>query len=137
MQQIKSKVNGSITHIIQRVDDIQSERDNLVDDKEFLQVSSHKLPVKKFRAHYHFCKDASEHWQITQEAWVVIAGAVKFTAYDVDNTLLEQHDLFPGDCVICLYGGHNYEVLEPNTIVYEFKTGPYDGVANDKDFIND
>ena len=32
-------------------------------------------------------------------------------------------------------GGHNYEILEENTLVYEFKTGPYEGIDKDKVFI--
>ena len=34
-------------------------------------------------------------------------------------------------------GGHNYEALENNTVVYEYKTGPYTGIENDKVFIDD
>ena len=33
-------------------------------------------------------------------------------------------------------GGHTYEILEEDTIVYEYKTGPYKGQANDKEFID-
>ena len=32
-------------------------------------------------------------------------------------------------------GGHNYLVTSPDTFVYEFKTGPYKGIKNDKTFI--
>ena len=35
-----------------------------------------------------------------------------------------------GDCTIL--GGHNYTSLTENTLVYEFKTGPYDGQSKDK-----
>jgi len=31
-------------------------------------------------------------------------------------------------------GGHTYEILEENTSIYEFKTGPYNGRENDKQF---
>ena len=40
-----------------------------------------------------------------------------------------------GDCSITLYGGHTYEALEEGTLVYEFKTGPYEGQELDKRFI--
>jgi hypothetical protein len=29
--------------------------------------------------------------------------------------------------VSLLYGGHTYQILEDDTIVYEYKTGPYEG----------
>ena len=34
-------------------------------------------------------------------------------------------------------GGHTYTILEDETIVYEYKTGPYKGQENDKVFIKD
>jgi hypothetical protein len=34
-------------------------------------------------------------------------------------------------------GGHNYYILEEDTIVYEYKTGPYLGQDLDKEFIKD
>jgi hypothetical protein len=33
-------------------------------------------------------------------------------------------------------GGHNYLILEDDTIVYEYKTGPYLGQELDKVFLN-
>ena len=33
-------------------------------------------------------------------------------------------------------GGHTYEILESDTLVYEYKTGPYEGQKLDKEFIN-
>jgi hypothetical protein len=33
-------------------------------------------------------------------------------------------------------GGHNYEIQENGTIVYEYKTGPYKGIEADKTFLN-
>ena len=43
--------------------------------------------------------------------------------------------LKPGDASFTLEGGHNYLILEDNTLVYEYKTGPYEGQALDKTFI--
>lgn len=34
-----------------------------------------------------------------------------------------------------LEGGHNYLINEENTLVYEYKTGPYEGQKMDKTFI--
>ena len=42
-----------------------------------------------------------------------------------------------GDASFTLYGGHTYEILDEGTIVYEYKTGPYEGQALDKTFIKD
>jgi hypothetical protein len=43
--------------------------------------------------------------------------------------------LHVGDASFTLEGGHNYEILEDNTLVYEYKTGPYEGQEMDKKFI--
>ena len=74
---------------------------------------------------------------ITQEAWVVFEGCVKGTFYDLDDSVLYETKIKKGD-VICLFrGGHSLEVLEEDTIFYEFKTGPYFGVDADKESINE
>ena len=42
-----------------------------------------------------------------------------------------------GDCSITLGGGHNYLILEHDTLVYEYKTGPYKGQKLDKVFLDE
>jgi len=42
-----------------------------------------------------------------------------------------------GDASFTLGGGHNYLILEDDTIVYEYKTGPYEGQKNDKVFLEE
>jgi len=56
--------------------------------------------------------------------------------YDVDQTLLAEETLRQGDCTISFRGGHNYLCLEDDTVVYEYKTGPYYGQELDKEFID-
>ena len=63
-------------------------------------------------------------------------GSVKCIFYDLDDTLLVEPILYPGDASFTLEGGHNYEILEDDTLVYEYKTGPYEGQALDKTFLN-
>ena len=46
-----------------------------------------------------------------------------------------EEQLTPGDLSMTFEGGHNYMATESNTFVYEFKTGPYKGIENDKTFI--
>jgi hypothetical protein len=45
---------------------------------------------------------------------------------------LTQKEIGPGDCSMTFQGGHNYLALEEDTVVYEYKTGPYYGHAMDK-----
>ncbi len=135
MKKIFSNVDKEqLVHIILRKEDVQSERLNVIEDHEFLQLAAMKLPAgKKFRPHKHvYCEKVST---ITQESWVVIVGKVKAIFYDLDDKIIAEEILGPGDSSITLRGGHTYEILEDDTLVYEYKTGPYLGPDKDKEFI--
>jgi hypothetical protein len=131
MTKIYSKIDGRLLHQINRLFDIQNGRIDLSEDKEFLQISVLKLDKHKtFKPHKHIWKQV-EPESIAQESWIVIKGQVKCIFYDLDDTLIHEDVLNPGDCSITYYGGHNYYVNE-DCIVYEVKTGPYFGMNLDK-----
>jgi len=114
------------------------ERINLSPDSEFLQVATIRMGEgHTFKPHKHFWRQRPTHKRIPQESWIVIAGTVKAILYDLNDTILKSVMLKPGDCSITFQGGHNYVAMEPGTIVYEVKTGPYEGQENDKRFINE
>jgi len=109
-------------------------RDNLCDDGTFLQMACLKLSDgQTFKAHKHIEKIAEVN--TTHESWVVVKGRVKAILYDLDDTILEEVELWPGDCSITFCGGHNYLCLEDDTLVYEAKSGPYLGIEKDKVFV--
>ena len=87
-----------------------------------------------FAPHRHLWKEG-EDLCIAQESWVVIKGSVKCIFYDLNNIILKEIILYPGDCSVTLSGGHTYLILEDDTLVYEYKTGPYKGQKLDKQFI--
>jgi hypothetical protein len=133
MEIIYSKVNGKTLHMVKRKKDILSERENLVPESEYLQCSSMNLPKgKTFKPHKHFHREIKHDNYIPQESWLVIEGSVKCFFYDIDDNLIETKILYPGDASFTLEGGHTYEILEDDTIVYEYKTGPYLGIDLDK-----
>lgn len=125
-----------LLHIIYRKDDIIEERDVIIDDNNFIQCMSMKLNKgKTFKPHKHIYHELLNNNVIAQESWVIISGSVKFIYYDEDNTMIGSDILYPGDISITLFGGHNYEILEDNTLIYEFKTGPWLGTELDKELI--
>tara|TARA_R100000734_G_C3316830_1_gene109527 strand:+ start:1720 stop:2139 length:420 start_codon:yes stop_codon:yes gene_type:complete len=139
MEKIYSKIQpNKLLHVVHRLTDVinrKSQRVDLINEDEFIQCSSLKMPRgTTFKAHKHIWKNGEDN-VIAQESWVVIIGSVKCYFYDLDDTLLETVTLFVGDSSFTLAGGHNYEILEDNTIVYEYKTGPYKGQELDKTFI--
>ncbi len=90
---------------------------------------------KTFKPHQHIWKTTTRPTIIAQESWVVIQGSVECSFYDIDGTLLEKHIIRRGDCSMTFEGGHTYKILEDDTVVYEYKTGPYTGQLEDKVFI--
>jgi len=137
MEKIFSKVEpDKLLHVINRLSDIKG-RDDIIPENNFIQCATLKMPKNKtFPPHKHIVKDRHYPKQIAQESWVVIKGRVKCKFYDIDDTLIAEPILESGDASFTLYGGHTYEILEDNTIVYEYKTGPYEGQKLDKEFIN-
>jgi hypothetical protein len=136
MEKVYSKVEeGKLLHIINRLSEIEK-RTEIVPENNFIQCATLKMENgKTFPPHKHITKQRTYDAQIAQESWVVIKGSVKCKFYDLDDTLIAEPVLYPGDASFTLYGGHTYEILEDDTIVYEYKTGPYEGQKLDKVFL--
>lgn len=136
MEKIYSKVEkGKLLHVINRLTEI-SGRTEIIPENNFIQCATLKMEKgKTFPPHKHIIKDRHYLEQIAQESWVVIKGSVKCVLYDIDDQVIATPILYSGDASFTLYGGHTYEILEDDTIVYEYKTGPYEGQSLDKTFI--
>ena len=124
-----------LLHIIHRRGDFSPGRKELISPDNFLQCAVLCMGTgKTFIPHVHnWNRWAGD--KIAQESWVVISGRVAVTYYDRGGLNLGVYELSPGDASFTLEGGHNYEALEDGTLVYEFKTGPYQGQTHDKTFI--
>lgn len=138
MKKIYSKKQPKLLlHIVNRLSEIK-DRTNVVPDENFIQCATLKMEKgKTFLAHKHIKKERHYKEQITQESWIVVKGKVKCYFYDIDDTIIATPILEAGDASFTLYGGHTYEILEDDTVVYEYKTGPYEGQSYDKQFINE
>jgi len=136
MEKIYSKVEADkLLHVINRLDDING-RTEVIPENNFIQCATLKMEKDKtFPPHKHITKDRHYTEQIAQESWVVIKGSVKCILFDIDDQIIATPILYPGDASFTLYGGHTYKILEDDTIVYEYKTGPYEGQSLDKKFI--
>lgn len=134
MEKIYSNVEpGILLHLVYRLTEI-SGRTNIAPEEEYLQLASIQMHKgQTFKPHKHICHDKTT--RIAQESWLVIRGRVKCIFYDLDDTIIAEPVLEPGDCSMTFRGGHNYLCLEEDTIVYEYKTGPYLGQEMDKQFI--
>ena len=126
-----------LLHIINRMDDING-RTDVAPESQFIQLATLRMEKgKTFKPHKHIWKKSNNDEVIAQESWVIVKGSVKVFMYDIDDTLIGQEVIRQGDCSITFEGGHTYTILEDDTVVYEYKTGPYTGQKNDKVFIED
>lgn len=124
-----------LLHVIVKKSDITLGRKDVIPEENYIQCAI--LNMRKdttFKPHKHIWKERSAK-VIAQESWIVIQGSVKCIFYDLDDSILAEPILEQGDASFTLQGGHTYEILEDNTLVYEMKTGPYEGQEMDKVFI--
>ena len=137
IKKIYSRIDEQkLLHIVVKNQKIDFVRKEIVPANNFIQCSLLNLEKgKTFQPHKHIFKKRSYEKQIAQESWIVVSGKVKCIFYDVDDSIIHEAVLVPGEASFTLEGGHNYEILESNTFVYEYKTGPYEGQKNDKVFI--
>ena len=127
---------GMLLHIICSPSEIDQPRTDIVASEEFLQLAVLKYEKgRTFVPHKHIIKEVPRA-SITQESWVVLKGKVKAIFYDLNDEVLTTEILNEGELSITFHGGHNYEILEDDTLVLEYKTGPYYGQTRDKESLN-
>lgn len=135
IKEIKSIVEpGRVLHLVYTPSCPREKRVNICPDDALLQIAEINLnDGDTFPAHYHLPTERQTTG--TQESWCVISGQVIAYYYDLDGKQLNMALLEPGSLTITFAGGHTYKAVENNTLVYEFKNGPYLGIEKDKEFI--
>ena len=131
-------IENKLLHMVYFKNDLDETRDfrfDVAPEDQFIQVSALRLEAgKTFRPHKHIWKEAPEPEVIAQESWCVLEGRVQAHFYDLDDSLLVEYVLEVGDISLTFEGGHSYTILE-DARVYEYNTGPYQGVEKDKVFL--
>ena len=125
-------------HTVYRLAEMEELKDriDMTDESEFLQCSIMRLTDgKTYRPHKHVVKPQSIFEFQVQEAFIMIGEAL-ITIYDLDDSKLCELTLHAGDLAVLLAGGHSIKSLCPGSMMYEIKTGPYEGQILDKKFID-
>jgi hypothetical protein len=137
MRKVYSRVKPDmLLHVVHRLEDFKVGREEIIAPDQFIQCAALWMDEgKTFKPHKHNVREVTDNDRIAQESWVVIKGEVIVTMYDIDDTIIDTVVLSAGDASFTLRGGHNYYVLKDDTIVYEYKTGKYEGQLKDKTFI--
>ena len=138
IERLSDPLSGELLHLVVKVDKelAEFERIELISPENFLQGAVIAAETgRTFEPHFHLRRSRSFSNLIAQEAWIVLTGRVEVTYFDLQNKAICKRTIGPGDCSITLAGGHGYEILEGPSRVFEFKSGPYEGQAKDKEFI--
>ncbi len=127
-----SKINDKkIIFSLFKFSNFKKNRIDFTPDTEYLQGSCTLLNKnKKIQSHKH--KSNQRIINITQEAWLIFRGSVKAKFFDIDDSYFKEIVLTVGDCVVLFNGGHSFNTLEADTILFEFKNGPYYGAKKDR-----
>lgn len=140
-KQILDPESGVLLHEILRPTKRDSQilelnRIDFSDPKEFLQGAIIEMPANhSFRAHVHLERERSFSNLRAQESWVVLMGQVEVDYFTDSAVFITTEVLGAGDITISFRGGHGYRTLTSDALVYEFKSGPYEGLEIDKTFI--
>jgi hypothetical protein len=135
MEKHYSAIDGQLNHIILTLSDLvelSSNRVNVCPDESFLQLGLIKSGPRSYAPHFHLDHQTPRQIIRAQESGVVMRCSVGVTLYDKDDSVQAIKTLNQGDVTLTLYGGHGYKILEEETLVYEFKSGPYEGIEIDK-----
>ncbi len=74
----------------------------------------------------HIHRPLERHLVGTSEVLVVKKGRCLIDIYNDDRELVATRELFPGDVMLMVGGGHGFRMLE-DTVFLEVKQGPYTG----------
>ena len=69
----------------------------------------------------------------TSEVLIVKKGRCLIDIFNEGHELVTTRELFPGDIVLMLSGGHGFRILE-DTVFLEIKQGPYTGLDEKESF---
>lgn len=102
------------------------------DDKHMVQIGLWNEYSKKHKliAHTHLSVERATVG--THEMFYVESGSIMVYIYNNDNQPVMKLHMLPGDILVQLSGGHDFDVLEEGTTVIEVKNGPFMGRSVDK-----
>jgi mannose-6-phosphate isomerase-like protein (cupin superfamily) len=81
----------------------------------------------------HVHRPLERHLVGTSEVLVVKKGRCLIDIYNDDRELVATRELYPGDLMLMVGGGHGFRMLE-DTVLLEIKQGPYTGVEEKERF---
>jgi len=140
IKKIYSKINPGLILSIIHLHESSSgsltttKRTEITDPSYFLQAGFFEIPANTdFKAHKHNHQERKTDQ--THEAILIFKGSAEISIYDTDNSFVEKVKLKEGDSTVIINGGHKLKTLS-ETLLFEFKNGPYMGPDKDKTNFN-
>ena len=81
----------------------------------------------------HVHRQLERHLVGTSEVLYMLRGHALIDIYNDEHQLVDTRELFPGDLMLMVGGGHGFRMLE-NTTFLEIKQGPYEGIDEKEQF---
>lgn len=130
VEEIKKK--NKLLAMIIRNDYLCEGVDFITPDEYSQQVAYMHHPTgKMIEAHVH--NMIHRNVVLTQEVLFIKKGILRVDFYDDYEDYLESQDLYAGDIILLVSGGHGFRVLEEVEMI-EVKQGPYAGNDDKKKF---
>ena len=106
-------------------------RVNITEPNQILQVSLARMSqFHSVQKHKHLPIERSTIG--TSEGWLVLKGCFEVEIFDVDQTSVGKFSLKKLDMILTFNGGHSLYAIKHNSIICEFKNGPFQGSDSDK-----
>jgi hypothetical protein len=94
---------------------------------EFKQQVGFVVYPKSGEVARHLHRKLERHLVGTSEVLIVKKGHCLIDIYSDDRKLVATRELFPGNVMLMVGGGHGFRMLE-DTVLLEIKQGPYTGL---------
>ena len=106
-------------------------RTNLTEPNQIIQASLIKMDrFQSVPSHEHL--PIERYTTGTAEGWLVLNGSFEAEIFDIDQTSLGRYLLRKFDTILMFNGGHSLKATKKNSIIFEFKNGPFKGSDSDK-----
>lgn len=106
-------------------------RTNLTDPDEIIQTSLIKM-IKFQSVPKHEHLPIERNTKGTGEGWLILQGSFELEIFDIDRVSIGKYFLKKFDMLIIFNGGHSLRATKKNSIMFEFKNGPFLGSDSDK-----
>ena len=135
---MKNKVDihheGHLVASIIKLKNLEEGLSFFTNDNSYIQFGTWNYKKGKvLDAHFHNTFDRNSTQ--TQEAVVILKGKVECKLYDMNKNLISSHILKKNSVMLQYKFIHEYKILK-NSIVLEFKNGPYFGPEVDRKRVN-